>query len=111
VNGVGNCPTGQNQSGPAAGCDFLLVDGLATYGTLVNLLNNGFTSSYDATRCSARMFNPTTNTAFSYDNAESVQCKVNYIKQYGLGGGYVWAVKDDTPNGDLTKALGTDLNP
>jgi chitinase len=36
---------------------------------------------------------------------------VNYIKQYGLGGGYVWAVKDDTPNGDLTKALGTDLNP
>ena len=111
ANGVGNCPTGQNQSGPAAGCDFLLVDGLATYGTLVNLLNNGFTSSYDATRCSARMFNPTTNTAFSYDNAESVQCKVNYIKQYGLGGGYVWAVKDDTPNGDLTKALGTDLNP
>jgi chitinase len=111
ANGVGICPTGQNQSGPAAGCDFLLVDGLATYGTLVNLLNNGFTSSYDATRCSARMFNPTTNTAFSYDNAESVQCKVNYIKQYGLGGGYVWAVKDDTPNGDLTKALGTDLNP
>src|SRR5580692_1267558 len=111
ANGVGICPTGQNQSGPAAGCDFLLVDGLATYGTLVNLLNNGFTSSYDATRCSARMFNPTTNTAFSYDNAESVQCKVNYIKQYGLGGAYVWAVKDDTPNGDLTKALGTDLNP
>jgi chitinase len=111
ANGVGNCPTGQNQSGPAAGCDFLLVDGLATYGTLVNLLNNGSSSSYDATRCSARMFNPTTNTAFSYDDAESVQCKVNYIKQYGLGGGYVWAVKDDTPNGDLTKALGTDLNP
>jgi chitinase len=111
ANGVGICPTGQNQSSPAAGCDFLLVDGLATYGTLVNLLNNGFTSSYDATRCSARIFNPTTNTAFSYDNAESVQCKVNYIKQYGLGGGYVWAVKDDTPNGDLTKALGTDLNP
>jgi chitinase len=57
------------------------------------------------------MFNATTNTAFSYDNAESVQCKVNYIKQYGLGGGYVWAVKDDDPNGDLTKALAADLNP
>ena len=111
INGVGNCPTGQNQGSPAAGCDFLLVDGLATYRSLVNMLNNGFTPSYDATRCSARMFNATTSTAFSYDNAQSVQCKVNYIKTYGLGGGYVWAVKDDDPNGDLTKALATALNP
>lgn len=111
INGVGNCPTGQNQGSPAAGCDFLLVDGLATYRSIVNMLNNGFTSSYDSTRCVARMFNATTNTAFSYDNAESVQCKVNYIKQYGLGGGYVWAVKDDDPSGDLTKALANDLNP
>jgi len=111
INGVGNCPTGQNQGGPAAGCDFLLVDGLATYRSLVNMLNNGFTPSYDSARCAARMFNVTTNTAFSYDNAQSVQCKVNYIKQYGLGGGYVWAVKDDDPNGDLTKAIAGDLNP
>jgi chitinase len=111
INGVGNCPTGQNQGGPAAGCDFLLVDGLATYRSIVNLLNNGFTPTYDATRCAARMFNATTNTAFSYDNAQSVQCKVNYIKQYGLGGGYVWALKDDDPSGDLTKTLGADLNP
>ena len=111
ANGVGLCPSGQNQGGPAAGCDFLLVDGLATYGTIVNLLNHGFTSSYDATRCVARMFNATTNTAFSYDNAQSVQCKVNYIKANGLGGGYVWAVKDDDPSGDLTKAIANDLNP
>ncbi len=111
ANGVGNCPTGDNQSSPTAGCDVLLTDGLATYGTLVNLLNNGFTSSYDATRCVARMFNATTSSAFSYDNAESVQCKVNYIKQNGLGGGYVWAVKDDDPSGNLTKALANDLNP
>jgi len=111
ANGVGNCPTGNNQGGPAAGCDVLLTDGLATYGTIVNLLNNGFTASFDSTRCAARMFNSTTSTGFSYDNAQSVQCKVNYIKQFGLGGGYVWAVKDDDPNGDLTKALAADLNP
>ena len=111
INGVGLCPTGQNQGGPAAGCDFLLVDGLATYRSIVNLLNNGFTSSYDSTRCSTRMFNATTGTAYSYDNAQSVQCKVNYINQHGLGGGYVWALKDDDPNGDLTKALAADLNP
>jgi chitinase len=111
ANGVGNCPTGDNQGSPTAGCDVLLTDGLATYGTIVNLLNNGFTSSYDSTRCATRMFNSTTSAAFSYDNAQSVQCKVNYIKQFGLGGGYVWAVKDDDPNGDLTKALAADLNP
>jgi hypothetical protein len=45
------------------------------------------------------------------DNAESVQCKVNYIKANGLGGGYVWALKDDDTSATLTKALGTDLNP
>ncbi|AEU38397.1 glycosyl hydrolase family 18 protein [Granulicella mallensis] len=111
LNGVGNCSTGDNQGSPAAGCDYILTDGLATYQTIENLLNHGFTSSYDATRCVVRMYNPTTNTAFSYDNPESVQCKVNYIKANGLGGGYVWALKDDDTSSSLTKALGTDLNP
>jgi chitinase len=111
ANGVGNCSTGDNQGSPAAGCDVLLTDGLATYGTIVNLLNNGFTPSYDSTRCAARMFNSTTSTAFSYDNATSVQCKVNFIKSNGFAGGYVWAIKDDDPNGDLTKAIAGDLNP
>lgn len=111
LNGVGNCSTGDNQSSPAAGCDFLLTDGLATYQTIENLLNNGFTASYDSTRCAARMYNPTTDTAFSYDNPESVQCKVNFIQANGLGGGYVWALKDDDTSGSLTKALGADLNP
>jgi chitinase len=111
ANGVGYCSSGDNQSSPAAGCDVLLTDGLATYGTIVNLLNNGFTPSYDSTRCAARMFNSTTSTAFSYDNATSVQCKVNFIKAQGFGGGYVWALKDDDSNSDLTKAIANDLNP
>jgi chitinase len=111
ANGVGNCSTGDNQSSPAAGCDVLLTDGLATYGTIVNLLSNGFTPSYDSTRCAARMFNSTTSTVFSYDNATSVQCKVNFIKSMGFGGGYVWALKDDDSNSDLTKAIANDLNP
>jgi chitinase len=111
ANGVGYCSSGDNQSSPAAGCDVLLTSGLATYGTIVNLLSNGFTPSYDSTRCAARMFNSTTSTAFSYDNATSVQCKVNFIKSNGFAGGYVWAIKDDDPNGDLTKAIANDLNP
>ena len=111
ANGVGYCSSGENQGSPAAGCDYLLTDGLATYGTIVNLLSNGFTPTYDSTRCAARMFNSTTSTAFSYDNATSVQCKVNFIKSNGFAGGYVWALKDDDPNGDLTKAIANDLNP
>jgi len=111
ANGVGYCSSGDNQGSPAAGCDYLLTDGLATYGTVVNLLSNGFTPSYDSTRCAARMFNSTTSTTFSYDNATSVQCKVNFIKSNGFAGGYVWALKDDDPNGDLTKAIANDLNP
>ena len=111
ANGVGYCSTGENQGSPTAGCDLLLTDGLATYGTIVNLLNNGFTPTYDSTRCAARMFNATTSTAFSYDNATSVQCKVNFIKSQGFGGGYVWALKDDDSNSDLTKAIAGDLNP
>jgi chitinase len=84
---------------------------MATYGTIVNLLKNGFIPSYDSARCATRMFNPTTASAFTYDNAQSVQCKVSYIKTNGLGGGYVWALKDDDPSGDLTKALASGLNP
>ncbi|MDE1163052.1 MAG: glycosyl hydrolase family 18 protein [Acidobacteriaceae bacterium] len=111
LNGLGNCSTGNNQSSPAAGCDYLLTDGLITYRTIQNLLSNGYTSSYDATRCTARMFNSTTASAISYDNPQSVQCKVSYIKANGLGGGYVWALKDDDATSSLTKALATDLNP
>jgi hypothetical protein len=29
----------------------------------------------------------------------------------GFGGGYVWALKDDDSNSDLTKAIANDLNP
>ena len=34
ANGVGYCSTGENQGSPTAGCDLLLTDGLATYGTI-----------------------------------------------------------------------------
>jgi chitinase len=110
TNGVGNCPTGQNQSAPTTGCDFLLTDGNATYRTIENLLKNGFTSTYDSTRVDVSMFNSSTATAWSYDNATSIAAKVAYIKANGLGGAYVWAEKDDDTSGSLTKALGNGLN-
>ena len=111
TNGVGLCSTGNNQSSPAAGCDTLLTNGLATYGTIKNLLSNGFTSCYDSTRIATSAFNPTTQTVFSYDDATSIAAKAAYIKAHGLGGGYVWAVKDDDSNGTLIKAVASGLNP
>jgi chitinase len=110
VNGVGNCSSGNNQTSPAAGCDYLLTNGMATYRTLENLLNNGFTASYDSTRVDANMFNSSTATAWSYDNPTSIAAKVAYIKANGLGGAYVWAVKNDDTSGTFTKALGNGLN-
>jgi len=114
ANGTGLCSSDNNQGSPAAGCDPLLTDGMATYGTLVNMKSHGFAVSYDPTRCATRMFNasttPFTDWAYSYDDANSVACKVNYIKQLGLGGAYVWALKDDDSSGDLTKTIYTDLN-
>jgi chitinase len=111
TSGVGVCSTGNNQSSPAAGCDPLLTNGLATYGTIKNLLNNGYTACYDSTRIATTAFNPTTQTVFSYDDATSIAAKAAYIKAHGLGGGYIWAVKDDDANGTLTKAIAAGLNP
>jgi len=116
TSGTGLCSTGENQGSPAAGCDPLLTDGMATYGTVTNLLsqNPGFAVSFDSTRCATRAFDPATSGTFadwalSYDDANSVACKVSYIQANGLGGGYVWALKDDTPSGTLTKTISTGL--
>ncbi len=111
ANGVGLCSTGNNQSSPAAGCDTMLTNGLATYGTIRNLLNNGYTACYDSTRGATSAYNPTTQTGYSYDDAASIAAKATYITAHGLGGGYVWAVKDDDANGTLIKTLAGDLNP
>lgn len=111
ANGAGLCSTGNNQSSPAAGCDVMLTNGLATYGTIKNLLNNGYTACYDSNRIATSAFNSTTQTVFSYDDATSIAAKATYIKSHGLGGGYVWAVKDDDANGTLVKALAAGLNP
>jgi len=49
LNGVGNCRQVNNSRVRQQDANFLLTDGLATYRTLENLLNNGFTASYDST--------------------------------------------------------------
>jgi chitinase len=112
ANGVGNCPTGDNQSNPAAGCDVLLTSGLATYGTLVNLQSNGYSNYFDPLRVAVWLYDPNGGTFFTYDDPFTAALKMIYINLKapgGLGGAYVWALKDDDPNGTMVKTMAAGL--
>jgi chitinase len=83
---------------------------MATYRSIVGAIGaGGYTTCYDSTRVDVNIFNASTATAWSYDNATSIAAKDAYIKANGLGGAYIWAVKDDDASGTLTKAMGSGL--
>lgn len=107
ANGIGLCP---DLSGNTPGCDPLLTPGLATYGTLVNLEANGYSVYFDPIRVAASLYDPTSGTFYTYDNPQTALAKMLYIDLRvpgGLGGAYVWALKDDDANGDMVKTMAT----
>ncbi len=106
ANGTGLC---SNTNGTEPGCDVLLTPGLATYGTLVNLQANGYVPYFDPFRIAVSVYDPALETFYTFDDPLTVTLKALYIDARGLGGGYVWALKDDDPNGDMTKTLATFL--
>jgi chitinase len=107
-----NCGMYQTATGLATiANDPLATSGMATYRSIESAMSaGGYTTCYDSTRVDVNIFNSTTSTAWSFDNPTSIAAKVAYIKANGLGGSYVWAVKDDDASGSLTKALGNGLN-
>jgi chitinase len=112
ASGVGNCPTGDNQTTPAAGCDVLLTDGLATYGTLANLQSKGYSLYYDPLRVAVSLYDAGPGTFYTFDNPLTAFLKMLYIDfkvPGGLGGAYVWAVKDDDTNGTMVKTMAAGL--
>jgi chitinase len=109
ANGTGLCP---DLSGNTAGCDTLLTPGLATYSTLSNLSANGYTSYYDATRVAVSLYDPTAETFYTFDDPSTALLKMLYIEVKvpgGLGGAYVWALKDDDANGTMVKTMASGL--
>lgn len=106
ANGTGICT---DLSGATPGCDVLLTPGLATYGTLENLLSNGYSNYFDAKRVAVSMYDPTSGTFYSYDDPKTAFLKMLYIDVRGLGGSYVWAVKDDDANGTMVKTMARGL--
>jgi chitinase len=109
ANGQGLCA---DTSGATAGCDLLLTAGVATYATLANLTANGYTSSFDWQRIAVSLYDPYSETFYTYDNPQTALLKMRYIDLKvpgGLGGAYVWALKDDDANGTMVKTMATGL--
>ncbi len=101
----------QSSTGPApspAG-DTLATDGVATYRTLVTL--PGFTRYRDYFTYSDWLYNPGSQTFWTYDDPTSVTYKMSYAKLRagGLAGAFMWALKDDDANATLMKTMAAGL--
>lgn len=101
-NGTGLCT---DLSGNTAGCDTLLTPGLATYSTLFTLTSNGYSRYFDPRRIAVSLYDPNAGTFYTYDDPGTALLKMFYVDIKGLGGAYVWAVKDDDANGTMVKTM------
>jgi chitinase len=109
ANGTGLCT---DPSGNTPGCDPLLTPGTATYATLQNLRANGYNAHFDALRGAVSLYDPSTETFYSYDDPITALLKMVYINNRvpgGLGGAYVWALKDDDAKGTMVKTMAAGL--
>jgi chitinase len=107
ANGTGVCT---DLSGNTPGCDPLLTPGLATYSTLVNLEAHGFSLFFDPRRVAVWLYlgesdSPFAETFYTFDNPYTAAAKMIYVNAKGLGGAYVWALKDDDANGTMVKTM------
>jgi chitinase len=109
ANGTGLCT---DLSGNTAGCDPLLTPGTATYATLENLTANGYSSWLDWNRVAVSLYDPASQTFYTYDDPDTAFLKMLYVDVKvpgGLGGAYVWALKDDDANGTMVKTMANGL--
>jgi chitinase len=90
--------------------DFLETQGVATYLTISNL--TGYSRFFDPRRIAVWLYQPSTGTFWTYDDPLTVWLKMGYVKGKvpgGLGGAYVWALKDDDTNGTIMKTIAAGL--
>jgi chitinase len=95
---------------PSPSTDYLQTPGVITYLTLTGL--TGYKSHFDARRLAVSLYDPKTQTFWSYDDPFTVWLKTAYIRirvPGGLGGAFIWALKDDDANGTITKATAAGL--
>ncbi|MGB8733645.1 MAG: glycosyl hydrolase family 18 protein [Candidatus Sulfotelmatobacter sp.] len=109
ANGTAKCT---DLSGNTPGCDTLLTPGLLTYSTLSTLTSNGYKNYFDPRRVAVSLYSPASGTFYTYDDPATAFLKMIYINLKvpgGLGGAYVWAVKDDDANGTIVKTMAAGL--
>jgi chitinase len=109
ANGKGLCT---DLSGNTPGCDVLLTPGTATYSTLAKLAANGYSNWFDRQRVAVSLYNPDSDTFYTYDDPDTAFLKMLYVDVKvpgGLGGAYVWALKDDDANGTMVKTMAAGL--
>jgi chitinase len=109
ANGTGLCT---DLSGNTPGCDPLLTPGLAAYSTLVNLMANGYSPFFEKLRVALSLYDPTPGTFYTFDGPVTAKLKMMYVNGKvpgGLGGAYVWALKDDDANGTMVKTMAAGL--
>lgn len=102
----------QSSTGPAPfpSTDYLQTPGVITYLTLTGL--NGYTRYFDQRRIAVWLYNPNTQTFWSYDDPVTVWLKATYVRARipgGLGGAFVWALKDDDAKGTIVKTMAAAL--
>ena len=88
------------------------TDGVATYRTLSAL--SGYGLNFDPFSLVEWLYSATDNggTFWTYDNPQTIQIKMTYVRLRvpgGLGGGYLWALKDDDANATLVKTMADSL--
>jgi len=106
-NGLYQTSTGPAPFPPA---DYLQTPGVITYLTLTGL--SGFTRHFDYRRIAVWLYDPNTETFWSYDDPVTVWLKTAYARTRvpgGLGGEFVWALKDDDANGTIVKTIAAGL--
>jgi chitinase len=102
----------QDAMGPATSPpgDTLATDGVATYSTLASLPD--FTRYFDRKRIAQWIYRPGTQTFWTFDDPVTVSAKMLYVNRRvpgGLGGAYVWALKDDDSSGTMMKTMAAGL--
>jgi chitinase len=107
ANGIGLCT---DLSGNTPGCDPLLTPGVATYSTLSNLTSNGYSRYFDSKRIAVWLHDPPAQVFYTYDDPFTATLKMLYVDRRKLGGGFVWALKDDDANGTMVKTMAATLD-
>jgi chitinase len=106
-HGLYQTSTGAAPFDPA---DFLQTPGVETYLTLSAATQSGYQRYFDRRRIAVWLYNAGKQTFWTYDDPTSVRLKTIYINGTGLGGAFVWAVKDDDVNGTLIKTMADGLS-